>query len=230
MANPSVHRKQLTAGVSNGIALSQTPGAAGPLTLNGSLATAGVASLGTAARRVLISSAGADSAIVFTVTGTDRNGNTQSETITGVASGTPQYSMLDYLTVTRIATSAATAGAITAGTNSVGSTAWQVDDFLAKFWALAGGISGPAGTTYTLEFTYDDPNAQVGGGQIGAEQFSMEANSFVPPLVWAYTGIVAATGNNSFSFPNQPIFAHRITILSGTGMVTMQSIQAGPYG
>jgi hypothetical protein len=50
MSNPSVVTLQLVALVANGIALSQTPGAAGNLTLNGSLVTAGVAILDVARR------------------------------------------------------------------------------------------------------------------------------------------------------------------------------------
>jgi hypothetical protein len=229
MSNPNTLTYQLAAAVSNGLCLSQTPAAAGALTLNGSLVAAGVGTLdsGGAARRVLISSTGSDASVVFTVTGTSRTGNVQSSPVTGVVSGSPVATALDFLTVTAIASSAATAGAITAGTNGVGSSPWVVDDFLCRIWALSGGISGPAGTIYSLEHTYDDPNAQSGGGVAGAQQFSMNPASNVPPVAWPNAVVVNVSGANEFDYPNHPIFAHRLTIVSGTGKVTMQTIQAG---
>ena len=228
MSNPSTLTLKLAAAVSNGVCLSQTPAGAGALTLNGSLVTAGVATLDTIARRVAIASTGSDAAVVFTLTGTDRGGNTQSETITGVTSATTQTSLRDYLTVTSVTSSAGTAGAITVGTNGVGSSTWVVDNFLARFWALAGVIVGPTGTVYTLEFTYDDPNGQ---GAVSLtdypQQWSMNAGSNVPANAYAFSAITSQQGTNSFTFANQPIFAHRLTVNSGTGQVMMQSIQAG---
>lgn len=226
MSNPSTVSLSLVAAVSNGIAQSQQPLAAGNLTLNGSLVVNGVA-LMDVARRVVIASTGADSGKVFTLFGRDRNGNYQSETITGVVSGTTQYSLGDYLMIIAITVSAATAGNITVGTNGVGSTVWVVDNFLQVGWALGGGITGPAGTTYTLEHTYTDPNSIAGQGQIGAQQFSMSPGGAVPPHVYVYNGIVAASGDNQFMY-SWPIFAHRLTINSGTGLVTMDSLRSGP--
>ncbi len=225
MSNPSTLTLQLAAAVSNGIALSQTPGGAGNLTLNGSLVTGGVATMDVA-RRVLISTAGADAGRTFTITGTDRGGNVQVEAITGIATGTSAFTQRDFKTVTKIAVDAATAGAITAGTNGVGSSDWVVDDFLCRVWALSGGIQGGA-TTYTLEVTYDDPNKTGTSLVVSPQQWSMNPASHVPPLVWPYPTITSVTGNNQFDFPDHPIFAHRLTINSGTGLVVMQSIQAG---
>ena len=228
MSNPSTLTLSFVAAVSNGICVSQQPAAAGALTLNGSLVSSGVATLD-AARRILISSTGADSAVVFTVTGTDRSGNVQSSTVTGVASTASQYTSRDFLTVTAVSSSAGTAGNITVGTNQVGSSMWVVDDFLARFWSLGGGVSGPAGTTYTVEATFDDPNAQSGGGVVGAEQWSMNPASNIPPLAFANPAVSGASGNNVFSYTT-PIFAHRLTVNSWTGsssgVVQMQSIQA----
>lgn len=226
MANPSTVILQLVAAVANGIALSQAVAGAGALTLNGSLVTGGVAIMDVA-RRIIIASAGADSAVIFTVKGTSRDGNVQTETITGVATPTPVQSVLDYKTVTSITASGATAGNITAGTNGVGSSVWVVDDFLVGSWSLAGNITGPAGTTYTLEYTIDDPN-DIGRSLFPEpQQFSMNPASFIPPHVYAYNQISGASGDNRWGFPEGPIFAHRLTINSGTGQVVMQSIQGG---
>ena len=230
MANPSTLTYQLSASVANGVALSQAVAAAGALTLNGSLVTAGVAILDTrgAARRVLIASSGADSAVVFTVTGLSRYGLSHSQNVTGVTSTTSQYTTKDFVTVTSVTASAATAGNITVGTNGVGSSVWLVDDFLCRIWALSGAIQGPVGTNYTLEHTYDDPNAQVGGSLIGAAQWAVGVGTIdFPPVAWPNAVITNVSGNNEFDYPNHPIFAHRLTINSGTGLVQMQTIQAG---
>lgn len=227
MSNPSTVSIQLAAAISNGIAQAQSPLSAGNLILNGSLVSGGVATMDTA-RRVLISSTGADGGKTFTIFGRDRSGNLQGEAITGVVSGSPVYTTLDYLMVIGIVVSAATAGAITVGTNGVGSTVWVVDNFLEPGWALAGGITGPAGTTYSLEHTYNDPNSFIGQGIPGAQQYSMTPGGAVPPHVYAYNGIVNASGDNQFVYSGWPIFAHRVTILSGTGLVVMDSIRSGP--
>lgn len=226
MSNPSTIALQLAAAAATGIATAQAVSGATPLTLNGSLVTSGVAVMDVA-RRIIIASSGADSAIIFTVKGTDRNGNSQSETITGVATPTPVQSVLDYKTVTSITPSGATAGNISAGTNGVGSTQWIVDNFLARFWALTVAISAAAGVTYSLETTYDDPN-KIGPSLTPApQQFSMNGNSAVPPHVFTLTTTVGLTLDNQITFPDQPIFAHRLTVTAGTGQAIMWSIQAG---
>lgn len=225
MSNPSSVTIQLGAAVATGIATAQAVAGAGALTINGSLASGGVATMDVA-RRIIIASTGADSAVIFTVTGTNRSGAAQSETITGVATPTPVQSVNDYKTVTSIVSSGATAGNISAGTNGVGSSVWVVDNFLVFSWALAGGITGPGGTTYTLEHCYTDPNVQ--GPPIVPAQWSMSAGGAFPPHVYTYSGISAASGDNQFTYTTTgPIFAHRVTINSGTGAVTMDSIQAG---
>ena len=225
MSNPLRITYALAAAVANGIAQSQAVGAAGPLTLNGSLVSGGVATLDSAgaSRRVLIASAGADSAIVFTITGTDRNGNVQSELLTGVASGSSQFSVNDYKTVTGISASAATAGNITAGTNGVGSTAWQLCNFMEAPWNMSVATVGASATTYTVEHTYDDITET---SQNLPQGFAIAPNSNVPPVPWA-SSISAATGNNEIRYVNWPIFAVRLTINSGTGTVAMQTLQSG---
>jgi hypothetical protein len=229
VSNPDTTFIQLPAAVANGISTSQTPGGAGNLTITGSLATGGVANL-VVARRVIITSSGVDSARVFTVFGTDRNGNPISEVVTGVTT-TPVMTFRDFLTVTRISVDAATAGAITAGTNGTGSTEWIVLNFLCVSWSLGGGVTAPAGTTYFIEVTFDDVN-KIGTSLVATpQQFSMEALSFVPPKAWP-TSAAALTLDQFLTFttnpqPLFPIFAIRVTVVSGTGLVVMQTIQSG---
>ena len=225
MSNPSIISLTLPAAVANGISTSQTPGAAGDLTITGSLATAGVATL-VPARRVAVASAANDAAKTFTIYGTDRNGNTQTEAITGVNTGSVS-SLLDFLTVTRVAVSAATAGAITVGTNATGSTEWVLDNYLASSWALTVAVSIDGTVTYTVEHTYDDPN-KIGTSLVAMpEQFSNEAGSYVPAKAWPKSDMTAKTAQAEAVYDNMPIFAHRLTITSGTARATMQSLQAG---
>lgn len=230
MSNPSVVTLQLVAAIANGIALSQTPAAAGNLTINGSLATAGVATMDVA-RRVLITSAGADSAVVFTVYGTNSSGAPISSVVTGVASGTPVATALDFKTVTRVAVSGATAGAITVGTNTTASSDWVLDNFLQANWVLSVAVSIASGAvTYTVEHTYDDPNKGLPSLAPAPYQFAVEAGGYVPPLAWPNATLVAKAVNGEAQYANQPIMAHRLTITAGTGLAVMQSIQSGMSG
>lgn len=235
-SNPSTVILQFAAGSTNGYATSQAVAGAGNLTLNGSLVTSGVG-IADRARRVIITSASAgDTTQTVTVTGTNSSGVTITNSVT-LAGTTGVVTALDFKTVTQIAMSAATAGNITAGTSTgsapalpIGSSDWQVDNFLAVFWALGGGITGPAGTNYSLECTYDDPNDLGPTLTAMPQQWSMNPASFRPPHVFAHPTITNVNGDNQFMYANQPIFAHRLTIVSGTGQVVMQSIQAGPRG
>lgn len=111
-----------TAAAANNICLSQTPGAAGNLTINGSLASGGVATLDIA-RRVLVTTVSDESGKTLTITGTNRYGDSISEVMTG-PNATTGYTELDFKTVTQIAVSAAFTGAVTVGTNAIASTAW----------------------------------------------------------------------------------------------------------
>ncbi len=69
-------------------------------------------------RRVIITSAGNDSGITFTLTGTDWANTPISEVVTGSNAGVAS-SVFDYQTLTSIVASGATASTITVGTNGV---------------------------------------------------------------------------------------------------------------
>lgn len=226
MSNPSTVSIQLIAAVANGIAQSQQPNAAGLLTLNGSLVSGGVATLDTA-RRVAVNSNGADAAVVFTIAGTNASGSSITDTVTGLNNSTG-FTTLDFLTVTSVAVSQATAGNIIVGTNGVGSTPWVVDNFEATFWGLTvAGINESGAATWQIEHTYDDPNKVGPNLTPGPYQFSQSAGSHVPPVAWVNKTLNGMTANGETTYEGQPIFAHRLTVTTGTGKVTMQSIQAG---
>jgi hypothetical protein len=203
----------LAAADADGICLSQTPGAAGALTLNGALVSGGVAVLD-AARRVLITAAGDESAKTFTITGTSYNGQTQSETVTGPNATTAQ-SVLDYKTVTSVVISAAAAGAITVGTNGVASSRWMRLDS----WAFAQvGIQVDVSGTinYTVQQTFDDPN---------------DATNPVSPanVIWvnsADSAVVAKAVDAQSFYAYAPTFI-KITANSGTGSAKLVAVQYG---
>lgn len=223
MSNPSIVTLQLAAAVTNGIAQAQTPSGAGALTLNGSLVTAGVTKMDVA-RRVAVASTGNDATVVFTITGTDRYGNKQTDTVAGLNNNSG-YTVLDFLTVTRVTSSAGTAGQITVGTNGIASTDWVNDNWLVPNWSLTVFLSGPAGTNYALEGTLDDPAQTATNAPYG---FSLNPASAVPPVPIPNPVINGVSGQAQAQYaPGNMIFAHRLTIVSGTGAVTMRSIQAG---
>jgi hypothetical protein len=147
-----------SAAVSNGICLSQSAAGAGNLTINGSLASGGVATLDIA-RRVAITSTANLSARTFTITGTDRYGYSQSESITGPNNSTV-YTTKDFKTVTQIAINGTTSGnTLTVGTNGVMSTAWFCGDYLTgKPVTSTIALSTGAVLTYTVEFTQTNLN------------------------------------------------------------------------
>jgi hypothetical protein len=198
----------LTAATTNNVALSQTPGAAGSLTINGSLASGGIATIANP-QRIKITTT--DTTTVFTVTGTTKTGSLLTETLTGTGSGVT--STLDYYTVTKIAVNQGTTAAVTVGTAGTGSTAWVRLDS----WADAGvGIQCDVSGTvnYTVQWTHDDPNDPT---DPVTPQNVTWINSNDPAAVAA---TIAITTNNQFS----PTYL-RVLLNSGTGTVTMKATQ-----
>lgn len=229
MSNPTAVTLQLAAAVSNGIALSQSVAAAGPLTLNGTLVSGGVAILDVP-RRVLLASSGNDLAVVFTIAGTNGSGAPITDTVTGLNGATTGYTTLDFLKVTSITSSAATVGSITAGTNGTGSTPWIVTNFLATVWELAVAVHIMSGSiTYNVEHTFDDPNTKgpPPGGAAQPGDWSMEAASNVPALAWQHPVMSGLTADAYGNYAETPVFAIRLTITNGTGKAILQAIQAG---
>lgn len=191
----------------NGIALSQTLGGAGPVTLNGSLAAAGVATL-PAQQPITIASAGNDSGITFKISGTDYGGSPISETLTGANIGTAT-SALQYSTVTSIVASAATAAAITAGTGVAQFGPWLIVGAQRnEFSYNVRTFLAPSGTAnYDIQATSDINIMNETGG-------------FADDIV---TLAAAQTGNLS-SFPNAPWMAYRLKVNTG-GPVTLRILE-----
>lgn len=190
----------------NGIAESQSPLAAGNLTLNGVLVSSGVAILTTAgiARQVVITSGGNDSDKTFTIYGTNATGNAISEVLTG-ASGAAATSALYYRTVTRIAISAASAGTVIAGTNGVGvSRIVNIDTALNPI-----NVSITTAVTGTVNYTIQYTTGDIQGSP-----------------VWTNDAGGAKTGAFATTYTT-PISGVRILINSGTGVVTTNIVQSG---
>lgn len=210
---PVVMSKTLTAADDDAISLSQSPGAAGNLTITGAAATGGVATLD-AYRRVIITSAGNDSGRTFTVYGTTHSAQATSEAVTGANVGAAATTK-DFLTITRVAVDAATAGAVKVGTNTTGSTRWVNPSWhVAPFQLeLDGSVSGTV--TYGFEYTMSDYYTPTPG--TGAPPNSVVVRS---------TAVAGATGNASLTLQG-PVRGWRMTVTAGTGTATVQGIQAG---
>lgn len=206
--------KALAAASANNICLSQTPGAAGNLTLNGTTVTGGVAVLDTQ-RAVLVTTAADESAKTLIITGTDDRGATISESMVGPNVGTGATTQ-NFKTVTQIAVSAAFTGAVTVGTNGVGSSPCQVlDVYIAPFaTSLFAKVSGAA-VNFTVQYTADDVFAStfVDGSASWTDHPNMTSK--------------AVNTDSNLAFPASAV---RLKINSGTGTVTFIIRQAGLTG
>ena len=201
----------------NNIATSQTPGAAGALTLNGSLAvtTLGVktAVLPTP-QRILITTT--DTTTKFTVVGQTSTGALLTEVLTG--GGSTAASALDYAVITAITVNQGTTAAVTVGTNGIASAWIRLDEWANSYVTIACDVTGTV--NYTIQGTMDDPNSPWG----------------TPPLPSALnwvnssdTAAVGATANLATNYLFSPTFI-RVLLNSGNGSVKMIAAQAEVVG
>lgn len=140
----------------DGIALSQTPGGAGNLTLNGALVSGGVATLD-AAQKVSITSVADETTKNFTITGTDPDGNALVETLAG-GNITTVKTLGYFKTVSQVAVDAATVGAVTVGSGDEGATQTIPTDWRENPFELAIAVILTSGATltYAAQHTLDD--------------------------------------------------------------------------
>lgn len=205
----------LAAADADGICQSQTPAGGGvqSLTINGALASGGVATMDIA-RRVLLTTAADETARTFTITGTDRYGNTQTESMAGV-NATTAYTELDFKTVTSITVDDDTAGAITFGTNTIASSAWIPVDYYRN--PINIGMRVDVSSGGSLDWSIQHTEEPV-------------FNSQGPFLVAGHDTLVGQTTSAQGNYA-YPIAAFRITLNSWTsGYVTMGATQAGLLG
>lgn len=192
------------AAVANNISVSASPGA-GAILLSGAAVVGGVAVLD-AARRILFTSGTSDTGITFTVTGTNGAGNVITETITGGA--TTASTTQDFKTVTALTHTGSVAGTLTVGTSGIGSSPWFYIDRDVNPVNLGIGVTVTGTISYTVEYTYDDPNAPFSG-------------TF--PTVWSLSALAAKAANTDSSI-TFPIFAIRLTQNSFTATATASMI------
>ncbi len=135
------------------VALSQTPAAGGEqaLTLNGTFATGGVATMDTP-RQVVFTFAANESARRFLVTGTRVDGNQIIEAVAGTASTATTVNA--FATVTEILIDDDSTGAIQVGTATVVSTSWLPLDYIIPDFGVGLVISANGATIdLTVELT-----------------------------------------------------------------------------
>ena len=209
---------QLAASVVNGIAQSQSKGSAGNFTLNGSLVTAGVATLDSNgnARRVLFTFAGDETGHNFTITGTGWNGLAQTEVVAGTS--TTAQSTKDFKTVSKVSVDAATTSTVQIGTNGVGSSLPFVCDAIISRADYACGVTASGTVNYTIEESYDD---------LGP---AWDINSASP--TWFADSNFTSKTSNTNGVLNGPFTMIRLTINSGTGSATARIITpmgTGPF-
>jgi hypothetical protein len=211
MGQPNVFTRILAASNATAVAASQSPGT-GTITLNGGLVSGGVATLDSQ-RRVVLVSGGNDSAITFTLFGTNDAGFPISETLAG--GNTTAVSTLDYKTITNIVHSGTVTSTLVVGTGNTGSSLWQITNWNADPFQIGYYIESRAGTaTFALEYTMDDPNILPGTGGLNA---SGNTTSLAITLTTAIGSALATS----------PFIAWRLTTQSGTGSLVVRALQAG---
>ncbi len=173
--------------------------------------------------RVLVTSAGNDSSIFFKIIGLNQAGFTVSELLAG-SNGTFVVSNLDYASIISIQGVSTTNGApsATANTVSVGlsttggtaSTMWNIMNWHATPTNIevSGVVVGTQGVTWTVQYTYDDPNNLPAG--VGFPQ------PFNHPTLLNQTSSLDGSIND-------PITGVRLLIAAGTGTIRFTVIQAG---
>lgn len=209
---PVTQTRTLAAAASAAIIAAQAPAANTPLTINGSLAAGGVATM--AAQQTLgFTSAGNLSGMTFTITGTNDSGGIISETLTG-PNGNTVNTQLNYRTVTKIVPSGTSATTLTVDTLQVGASQEVPVDVYQNPTNITLAVEVTGVVNYTVQWTVDD----VFGGQPG-------------PFTW-----VAAAANLTGATTNQvgtlvsPVRAVRVLTNSGGGTAKFIVNQGGVMG
>lgn len=218
MANSTVFTKKLAAASATSIAASASAVAGTPMTLTASPVTIDTATSTNSAigRRVLLTSTSGSETMQVTLTGTNGSGSVVSETITFSGSSTTLVSNLDYVTVSQVLPVTNSVGNISVGTNATGSSPWFALNYSGtSTFTVSAGVELVTGTgTYSIEYTYDDPNNLV------VSTYPYPWTNSTP------TALVAATSTKDglISFP---VKAVRFTITAGTGGFQVWFVQYG---
>jgi hypothetical protein len=147
--------------------------------------------------------------VVFTVTGTDDQGRTISEDVTGI-NGSSEVTVLNFATVTQIAANDAFASDVEVGTTGVGaSQEVPLDQYISPFnVSLFLGIIGTVDVT--VQFTGDDVFGDAPG-----------------PFSWLdHPNLTNITADDDATFIS-PVSACRLLTNSGVGTAVLRIQQAG---
>jgi len=202
------------------VAISQPLAGAGALIINGTLASAGVATFPNIERIVTLTSAGNDSGVQFTITGT-LQGNVVSETRAGPNANTVSTTQ-KFTTVTSVTVNGALVANASVGTGLTGSTIWIGSDYQRTNNALAVLVLVTPALTYSFDTTFDDP------------AFVADPNEFTPiegvtvptiptttPMINAVVSILA-----NYTIPTHSSRI-RISASDATGAATIYFLQQG---
>lgn len=214
--------KALATADADNIATTQTPLAAGNLTLVGA-AVAGSPAIATldSTRQVLFTFAADESLRTFVVYGFDKpTGGAQiQETVAGTA--TTAVTTLGFGRVDRITVDAATAGALTVGTNGVGWIPWQLIDWNLDPTMLKISCDIRSGSVnFTVQFTDDNFLGEYDGQGNWSNTY--------PIKIWDDTA-GAQSADYAMSL-DTPYVGWRVQINSGTGTLLVTAIQSGVGG
>ncbi len=216
MGQPIVFTQVLAAVNTAIIAASQSPGSSAITLTN---VTSGI-TLDTQ-RRVVLYSGGNDTAINFTITGTNQSGATIQDTIAGGnTTATPAVSNLDFLKVTNIVHTGTVTSTLTVGTGNTGSSMWQIVNWNADPQSMGVFVELRSGAAnYTVQYTFDDPNILPGTGGLNQAGLAYPVALDLPAMLNQTTSLDAAFAT--------PFVAFRLTTNSGTGTLVLRALQAG---
>jgi len=145
----------------DGICASQASAGGGALTINGALATAGVARWNIDTGQIItVTSAGNDSGITFTITGPDPDGRSISQTITG-SNGGAAVTTYFFTGATSVVASGAVATTVKVGVvaaNGAVGRSKRINSQQPNFKiGLFADMSAGASMTYTVQYAYQQP-------------------------------------------------------------------------
>jgi hypothetical protein len=167
-------------------------------------------------RRVNFTFAANESANTFRIVGLNQANMTISETITG-SNATQRETLLDYYKIISITAASNIGGAVSVGTDSNGGSLWNIVNWHVTPVNIqyACILSGTLNATFTIQYTYDDPNNLPVG--VTAPQ------AFNHPTITNQTATIDGSSND-------PITAWRLLISGGTATIRAIGIQAGIGG
>ena len=188
------------------ICASQSP-AAGAILINGSLATAGVATVA-AAQLITLVSGGNDTGITFTISGTDSDGRAQTEAVTGASGGTATSTKY-FKTVTGIAHTGSVATTLTSGNTIDAVSNTMRPNLSVPFCQIGMGVRLVSGTaTYKVQHSYQD-------------------GTTAHPTVWFDNTAGAKTASSEATY-STPVATIRILLsASSSAVISANVIQAG---